>query len=206
MTVEELPALVKGHILEKVTENFAYDNRHIYVTELLYCLRKAYYTRKLRKPLTLEHAWYIYRGNLFDDAWTSLFPQNQIRCTYRIPDVPVVIVGRADFIDDDGVIADLKTHANTRFLKEPKLEHVRQVLFYAWSNALQRARLYYVDFMNCKRFDIEVSEEEMRENVMGLVERARMLYHSLETDTPPSREEGWLCKYCEYKKECEGDE
>lgn len=205
MTVEELPAPVKQHILEKVTEDFTYDNNHIYVTELLYCLRKAYYTRKIQKPITLDHAWYIYRGNLFDEAWTSLFRQNQIRCTYRIPDVPVVIIGRADFIDEDGAVADLKTHANLRFLSEPKPEHVTQVLFYAWVNALSKARLYYVDFMNCKRFDINVSENEMRNIVDGLVERARRLYRALEQGKPPPREEGWLCKYCEYRGECEND-
>lgn len=202
MTIEDLPETVKRHILERVTDGFERQPNRFYLTELLYCLRKAYFQRKLQKPITLQHAWYLYRGDLFDDAWTPLFKHSQIKCTHRVPDAPIVIVARADFIDDDGAVADLKTHAATRYLKEPKPEHVKQVLFYAWTNAIDKARLYYVDFSTCKVFDIDVDPKEQRKLVREIEERAKTLYNALQNDTPPPREESWICKSCEYRKEC----
>ncbi|NVM20585.1 MAG: PD-(D/E)XK nuclease family protein [Desulfobacterales bacterium] len=209
MSIDDLPEPIKQRILGKVTRDFKRRHNEVYLTELLYCLRKAYFSRKIGKKITLQHAWYLYRGTLFDEEWTPLFERRQIRCTHRVPDSPVVVVARADFIDDDGAIADLKTYASLRYLKGPKAEHVKQVLFYSWTNAIDKIRLYYVDFKDCKKFDetnsplMKVTDTAQRELVKEIEGRAKILYYGLESDTPPSKEESWICKSCEYKEECE---
>jgi len=202
--IEELPKVIQNHILEKTSEKFIRENNRISVTELLYCIRKAYYQRVNPKPLSLQHAWYIYRGELFDEVWTSLFSRNQLTCTHRIRDVPVVIVGRADFIDEDGAVADLKTHANLKWLEKPKPEHVMQVRFYGWCLAVPKARLYYVDFRDCKNFDVEIGDVEA-DVLEPLESLAVELYSCLEKKVPPFPQKSWVCKFCEYREECERD-
>ena len=161
-----MPRVIQEHIVKRVNDDFTHEDNRLYVTELLYCLRKAYFNRKVSKPLSAAQAFYIYRGDLFDEAWTPLFKRSQISCTYRVPDRPYVIAGRADFIDEDGAIADLKTHANLKFLQEPQKEHVWQVTFYAYCNAIDKGRLYYVDFKNAVRFDVPITTEQT-ENVLA---------------------------------------
>lgn len=92
---------------------------HVYhVTELVYCLRKAYYKRVYpgREKRNLKGYWNIYRGSTFDRLWTPLFEINQH--TLRVSRRGVVIVGTLDFIYDDGdgpVLYDLKMPSSTFF-------------------------------------------------------------------------------------------
>lgn len=68
----------------------------------------------------MEQRWYLYRGSIFDQLWCGLFPRNQIRVTYRVPDGPT-IVGRIDFVnkeDDDLVLYELKTISNRYAIKD----------------------------------------------------------------------------------------
>ena len=102
--LKELPNPILEHILTTTLEEYEYRNETLHVTELLYCLRKAYLRRThLDIEKELEQRWYLYRGSVFDRLWCELFPRNQIRITYRIPNGPT-IVGKIDFINKEGCL------------------------------------------------------------------------------------------------------
>jgi len=149
----------------------------------------------------LDKKWYLYRGLIFDELWTGLFPRNQVRITHRIPEGPT-IVGRIDFIHD-GVLYELKTISNGYAIKDgPKEQHVKQALFYAWVENVERVRLIYVHLGGVKIYEIDTSRAY--EVVKELEERARKLWSAIKTMQPPEREESWECKYCEFREICLG--
>ncbi len=112
---EWLPEPIKKHLRDNIT---SWPIRpHIYhVTEIIYCLRKAWYkrTHPERVKWNIRSLWNIYRGSAFDRKWTSLFPLHQKN--YRATRRGVTITGTMDFLYDDGdgpILYDLKMPANT---------------------------------------------------------------------------------------------
>jgi len=204
MTLEELPQPIKDQILRNANFDDYVSKPNTYsVTELLYCVRKSYYKRTNPKPVTLTQAFSLYRGKVFDDLWTPLFRHNQVRATYRCKNIPITISGKYDFIDENGVLVDLKTSKSLYFVNEPGQEYVKQVRFYAWLNSIEKARILYIDFGDAKAFDVEVGD--CTSLIEELEDKASKLYFALQTKIPPERSIStpeWLCKTCDYKEEC----
>jgi hypothetical protein len=131
---ELLPKPIVDHISSSINvrENIA----HMYhVTELIYCLRKAYYRRVYpdRENRSLRGSWNIYRGATFDRLWTPLFKINQR--TLNASRRGMTIVGTLDFIFDDGTgpaLYDLKMPASTFYKSQSGvgLGYSRQVQAY----------------------------------------------------------------------------
>lgn len=204
MPLEDLPQPIKDHILRS-TNNEEYHNKpNTYsLTELLYCIRKAYYRRTQPKPTELEAAFNIYRGKVFDNLWSPLFQHNQIRSTYRCKNIPITISGKYDFLTTDNILTDLKTTKSLYFVNEPSEEYKTQVRFYAWLNSIEKAQIIYIDFGNCKVFPVEVGD--CTELFEALESKAEILYNSLKNQTVPYKPitaPEWMCKKCEYKEEC----
>lgn len=217
MGLNDLPSIVKKHIVSSVNREkegyYTVKDNEIHVTELLYCIRKSYFKRTIPKSILLKGAYNMWRGQELDEAWTPLFPDNQQRCTYRIQGIPVTIVGKYDFIDpEDGAIGDLKTVKNLYYcISAPKMEHVKQIRFYAYLNAISKAKLIYMDYGDCVKHDVSVTDSECLEVIRNLEITARVLYQALVNKTPPevypSEERKWLCGEgeeweCEYFREC----
>ena len=70
--IEKLPERIKQHILDTVRQEFTPPDDRIWVTEILYCLRKAWFRRKMPKPIDLHSAWHLYRGIVFHNIWEGL--------------------------------------------------------------------------------------------------------------------------------------
>lgn len=199
--IEDLPRPIREHILAKVNTDYKSLPNSFNLTELLYCLRKTYFQRVFPQAFDLKAAWYIYRGELLDEVWTPLFSRHQVRCTHRCKNVPAVIVGKFDFLDENGVLTDLKTTKSLYYVDGPKDEHVKQVRFYAWCNAVEKAQLIYADFGDIKVFPVDVGDcTDLLIELEGKVER---LFHGLECGKPPvDRGPEWMCRGCEYKEAC----
>jgi len=204
MTLEQLPQPIKDHILRNANFDDYVGKPNTYsVTELLYCVRKSYFKRTQPKPMKLEQAFNLYRGKAFDNLWTPLFKHNQVRATYRCRNIPITISGKYDFLDENGVLVDLKTAKSLYFINEPGPEYVKQVRFYAWLNSIQKARILYIDFGDAKAFDVDVGD--CTELLNELETQAAKLYNALQENKPPERSiiiAEWLCKCCDYKEEC----
>jgi len=112
-----LPKPIVDHINSKIKTRK--NIPHVYhVTELIYCLRKAYFRRVFpdREKRNTRGSWNIYRGKTFDDLWTPLFDINQH--TLKVSRRGVIIIGTFDFVYDDklgSVLYDLKMPGSTFF-------------------------------------------------------------------------------------------
>ena len=204
--LDDLPELIKNRIVEATDGKYSHRDGELHVTELVYCLRKAYYRRMLEKSnepapeMDLQHRWYLYRGILFDEDWTGLFERNQVRVTHRVRGGPT-IAGRIDFIDGD-TVWDLKTISNGYAVRDgPKPAHVKQVLFYSWVENMPNAGLIYLHLGGVKIFRLDTRYAEAV--VEELEEKARVLYEALKKAEPPEPfNEPWECKYCEFRDIC----
>lgn len=114
---ELLPKPISVHIRSSI-KSWKNIPHTYHVTELVYCLRKAYYKRVYpdRENRSLKSSWNIYRGATFDRLWTPLFEVNQH--TLKASKRGVTITGTLDFVYDDGdgpALYDLKMPASTFF-------------------------------------------------------------------------------------------
>ena len=199
-----LPMEIKNDIIRTCGGGNYQEKPNTYsLTNVLGCLRQAYYQKTLpRPPETVQSCYAKYRGILFDEKWTRLFRHNQVRCTYRCKSIPITISGKYDFITntDPPVLTDLKTREKLESLTSPIYSHIKQVRFYAYCNSIHHAQLIYVNLETCKVFPIEVG------NVQPLLdeieERAYRLYMAFLTNTIPPMEESGLCSYCNYQTTC----
>jgi CRISPR-associated exonuclease Cas4 len=205
--LEDLPTEIKEHILRKVnSDNYQGKPNTYSVTELLYCVRKAYFKRKFPKPLTIEQAFNIYRGRVFDELWSPLFRHNQVRATYRCKTVPITISGKYDFLTTDNppVLTDLKTTKSLYYITAPSEEYIKQVRFYAYQNSITKAQILYVDFGDAKVFPVEVGD--CTELLSEFEAKALQLYMALIYEKIPQKEikagAEWICTKCEYLQEC----
>jgi len=217
MSLDDLPDVIKQEIINQTERNRVRVDNRLDVTEVIGCIRKAWFKRKIPKPLSLKSRWYLYRGNLFDNAWTPLFEKNQMTITHRLQHIPVVISGRLDFIDGDGAVADLKSTDKLYWIiqKGGKEDNIKQVRFYAWHIPTDKARLYYVSLKDVEKVEVEFTEDEQLELVKEMELKAELLYNALKDNCPPARDERhtdnyWECKpskegevYCEFIEECQ---
>jgi len=203
---DKLPKEIIDHIVKTAAREYEYyRDESVHVTELVSCLRKAYFRRKLKHlpERTAGDLWYFYRGLIFDELWTGLFPRNQVRVTHRIFGGPT-IVGRIDFIayEPDPIIYELKTISSLRGLDEPHESHVKQVKFYAWCENIPQARIIYVSLEGVKVFDIDCSDSDKVVEEMQM--KAMVLYECLKSgEIPPKTNSTWECKNCMFKEMCE---
>ncbi|MBO8181028.1 MAG: PD-(D/E)XK nuclease family protein [Archaeoglobus sp.] len=206
MSLDDLPDRIKEHIIAATNSDYTRRDNSLHVTELVYCLRKAYYRRMAEKEgekeeKGIKQRWYLYRGIVFDEAWTGLFARNQVRVTHRVRNGPT-IVGRIDFIDDDGTLYELKTISNDYAIRDgPKPAHVKQALFYAWIEQAPRVRLVYVHLGGVHIFELDT---RLAEQVVEEVEqKAIELWRALKEGRPPEpHNEPWECRYCEFRDLC----
>lgn len=205
MPLEDLPPTIKNHILKSANFDDHQNKPNTFsVTELLYCIRKSYLKRISPKPATLEQAYNLYRGKVFDQLWTPLFRHNQVRATYRCKNIPITISGKYDFLDEDGCLVDLKTAKSLFYINEPGHEYVQQVRFYAWLNSIDKAKIVYVDFGDAKVFPVEVGD--CQQLLDELESKAAQLYYALKFNRAPAKNpltQAWLCSKCDYKTECD---
>jgi CRISPR/Cas system-associated exonuclease Cas4 (RecB family) len=208
MPLEDLPIPIKEYILKNANGEDYYNKPNTYsLTELLYCTRKSFYKRTIPQKTTLESAFNMYRGRLFDKEWSPLFRHNQVRSTYRCKNIPVTISGKYDFLTEDNeghpILVDLKTTKSLYYVTEPSEEYKTQVRFYAYLNSIDHAQILYIDFGDCKKFDVEVGDcSKLFEDLEA---KATQLYFALKTGKVPAKENGtptWMCKTCDYNKQC----
>ena len=204
MPLEDLPKEIKEHIIRSANGEDYHNKPNTYsLTELLYCIRKAYYRRTQPKPTKLEAAFNMYRGKVFDTLWSPLFQHNQVRSTHRCKNIPITISGKYDFLTSDNILTDLKTTKSLYYVNEPSEEYKIQVRFYAWLNSIEKAQIVYIDFGDCKVFPVEVGD--CNDMLEGLELKAEILYKSLQNKTVPYKPLTaleWMCKKCEYQEEC----
>lgn len=178
---------------------------HVYhVTELIYCLRKAYWNRTHpNKKFNTRSLWNIYRGSTFDRQWSRLFKINQK--TYTVTREGVTITGTLDFIFSQ-ILYDLKMPASTALAKlvGAHTSYKRQVAAYL-ALAHENGELLHIKKARILMVAETVVVDEQKEWIgmldKWLFPRAFLLDRALEEDDPSildGPEEKWECnpEYC----------
>lgn len=216
MTLENLPNPIKEKILKEANndENYEPMPNSYHITELVGCIRKAYYRRVLpKKNIGLDTANNFHRGKLWDRDFCGCFKHNQVRVTYRCQKVPISISGHFDFLNQDDpdnpVITDLKAPKTLFYVErdgKPSEHYRQQVLFYCYCTAISKGAVMYWDGSKPLIYPIEVSDIACVELIDSLESKASILWISIKNRKAPSKEvctpENWECQYCEFTEEC----
>jgi len=212
---KHVPAPIVEHIRKVVKERL--DIPKVYhVTEACYCLRKAFFKRRFPDVAwrhlcdNLKSMFNIYRGRLFDDAWTPLFNINQK--TLMVRRYGICFIGTLDFVYD-GVLYDLKVPNSTFYKKRngADLGYRRQVQTYL---AMAHSQGLLLDVNRCCVMmyaeDMVFDWVEPDDGILDWVlERAKLLDEALEKGDVSGLkgpEMRWECDpdYCPFVKLCRG--
>lgn len=209
---ETLPQTIKDYIITQANNDTYEAMQNTYsITTVLYCIRKKYFQQTLpKKPFDLKTSVNFYRGNLWDRNFTGLFKRNQIRSTYRCRNVPITISGKFDFIDENGVLTDLKCPSDLYYVErdgKPSEAYRKQVLFYCYTNAQTKGQVMYWNGNKCIIYPVEVTDENCRELIEELESKVMLLWSAFQTGKPPSKQacnpESYECRsMCDFSKEC----
>jgi CRISPR/Cas system-associated exonuclease Cas4 (RecB family) len=134
-------------LMRAILDNEREGRPTIHVTDLVGCLRRAYYSKTLEISISPPDKMYVFLGKA---VHTALEADNDLFSSEVFIDYPG-LEGRADTLYHDGRLLDIKT---TRWMvpnKLPKADHCIQVNMYAYM--LQRKgmeviklQIQYIDF------------------------------------------------------------
>jgi len=189
----------------------------IHVSEVVQCLRKAYYYRKYGDPLTLSHlsdtkCVILGLGICTHMGLQSLFQQMRFQTEKEVRVKVHTKLGSFDFIGTidlyrSDMIVELKTV--NKIPERPYEHHLRQVICYqamcsGTSGEILPAYIVYI----CKRDGrVKIFQVKYEADVYSeMLERAVRLYMCLRKDVLPEPERSHLCKYCEFQFRCSEDE
>jgi hypothetical protein len=220
LAIDDLPNPIKEALLNEANgiDNYEAMPNSYHITELVGCIRKAYFRKTLpKKPINLETANNFHRGKLWDKDFCSRFRHNQIRVTYRCQKVPISISGHFDFLNQDDpqnpVITDLKAPKTLFYIErdgKPSEHYRQQVLFYCYCTAISKGAVMYWDGAKPLTFPIEVTTETCNKLIEELETKSSLLYFAIKSNKSPPRQccnpESWECSYCEFSLECKKDE
>ena len=206
MPLEDLPKPIKEHILNYVNREYEAAPNTYSLTDLLYGIRRSYYKKSNPKPITsIKSAFNLYRGLVFDQLWTPLFKRNQIRCTYRLKYIPITISGKYDFIDENGVLTDLKMPKTLFYTTDASEEYKKQIRFYGYCNAMEKCQILSVDGGDCKKFPVETGD--CTALLEELETKATILFWALQRGKAPPKDcPPWMCPDCQWTENCAKDE
>ncbi|MCL2642794.1 MAG: hypothetical protein FWD52_04705 [Candidatus Bathyarchaeota archaeon] len=171
------------------------------VTDLLGCVRKAYYKRYMPKALTEQSIYNFSRGKLFDAALTTCFKDNQQPVLYQCKKSPCQVSGRYDFITSEGVMTDLKTtDKDLASISEPMWEYKMQVRFYADLKGCSQAQIMYVNMQGIRVLPVTVGDCLDVYNFFE--QQACLLFEAEQQKMVPQQQKDNFCVWCEYSLEC----
>jgi len=222
---------VKRYIISQ-TMSGEYSDDKIYVSELGFCIRKAWFKRKMPKEIDFNTALKMLIGSLFHEIIEKNYNETEKSAvaTIHVDGKKVEIRGRIDAVVGNGII-DFKSKDGRGLsrIKEngPSRYDEKQIKFYARAGGYKKALLQYYqidpkisidDMTNPKEFISRLKEKisrAIREPITFEVDvenadvtkeyekLATVLYKSLIKNEPPAFEpKKWMCTNCEYRHIC----
>ena len=179
----------------------------IHVSEITYCLRKAYYVRKERVTPPLEKVTVLNIGramHLLIEKYIDSKRNVEYEVEVKYPFREITVIGTIDLIVDNTII-ELKTVS--RKPKEVYQHHYSQVNAYHFMLREKRKdinEVAYIVYINKRNGEIYVYTviPNLNDFMLTLL-RAYQLYHHLISNEPPKPEYTYLCNFCEYRMVCE---
>ena len=185
--------------IEGLQEAFEGERPNIHVTDLIYCLREAYFRRVSPKPLTEDQLSFFLDGSRRHEALQYL---SGVECEKPVRGLG--IVGTVDIFGN--VPIEFKT---TRGSGIPK-HYLKQLGYYcvlsgSQSGILVIQRLNNRDNPPFEFYRIEYTRDELLEMAGEIVHRRTILEKALKEGSPeglPKSEESWKCSRCLWRDEC----
>ena len=226
--MQEISDEIKDFIMKRVEEKYFEDR--VGVSELGFCIRKAWYNRRCPRRLDFERALSIYIGKLFHDYIERGYSKTEVFVQHKLGKGR--IVGKIDAIEE-GTVIDFKSKKDLFWVerKGPSENDVNQVKFYAFASGIKKAKLIYYqvnpeikpadsvdefcwnlrkeivrETRKRKAVSFDVDVKDVSDVVRNYENRALILFESLKANKPPiPNAKGWECKYCEYRDICLDD-
>jgi CRISPR/Cas system-associated exonuclease Cas4 (RecB family) len=212
--LQKFESLMRAKLIDEFKRLQSYDKPYIWVSELVICIRKVYYTRQ-RYAINLNEQYrfaYLslinHVGNSVHDFIESLYDfqeteKNVISEKYKVK-------GRVDGIKE-GFLIDIKTIDDKKFKNTYQISDYNQGLIYAYilnteyGYKIHTITLVYVP-RNLKRvipFDLPMDNNLAK----SFLENSLLLQNSISENIVPDPigATNDQCKYCPYKKYCEKD-
>ena len=192
---------LKQLFLEKLKEKNSKPRPNVSVSDLVYCLREAYYKKTTPKPPTAKQLGFYTDGARRHEVLEVL---SELRREVEVEKYGVK--GHIDMLKDAPI--EYKT---TRMRKKLSEHYFLQLGFYATMTESSGGYLIVQRLMAeqdpWELYRVEWSEEEMLNFDCELYTRANLLRSALENKDPstlPRVEEAmkWKCRNCLYQTEC----
>ena len=167
-----------------------------------HCLRKSYYDLTEDAPITLSKLWIFSRGHAIHNFFQEHLEDHENEIFLEKDFGLFAAIGYVDVFSDD-IMYEFKTIE--RIPEKPKLEHIMQLQSYysmldpSKQITVKKLCIVYFSLKEIKNFIIP------KRDMSGYLEaRGSVLATALTTGKAPTREESWLCNYCEFNDVCYG--
>ncbi len=166
------------------------------------CLRRSYYDLIEEVPISLDKLWIFSRGHAIHNFFQEHLEEHENEIFLSQDFGLFDAIGYVDVLSDD-VMYEFKT--TERIPEKPKIEHIMQIQSYYSmmkpenQSKIKKLCIVYFSLNKIKTYEVP------KINTLNYLEaRGSVLAQSLKTLTPPSREESYICNYCDFKDICFG--
>jgi CRISPR/Cas system-associated exonuclease Cas4 (RecB family) len=189
-----------------------------YPSEIGGCIRKTWFSYKKPKQVKAELLRIFEAGNMLHEFIAKVLssektPEVELlkqEIPIKVEEKNFVISGRIDNlvlvrIKGKKVLVEVKS---SKYLYDkPQPQHVMQLQFYMYAIGIHSGMLLYIqkDNLQTKWFNIEYDSSV----VERILKRFKLLDDSLKQDKIPEAEAklnselSWMCRYCDYKEDCD---
>jgi len=193
---------MKNLALQRLTESNQ-ERDGIHVTDLVYCLREAYWRKKEPVPPTTRTLSFF-----LDGARRHVVLQELLGEASEVEVEKYGVTGRIDVVHN-GIPVELKTTRSNKHVPE---HYLKQLGYYAVMLGTQSGYLIIQRLFGEEPFEfyrVEWSEDEIKGVGLELLWRSSLLREALKREDPsilPEVEEDvkWKCSTCQYREKCEG--
>jgi len=214
-SVEKFENLMRSRLVDNHKRLQSYDRPYISVTELVSCIRRAYYQRR-KYPIDINQQYRFAYVSLITHVGDAVHDFIQGLYDFEETEKTVIsevyqVKGRIDGLRGRFLI-EFKTIDEEKFDGKYLDTHYKQCLLYVYilneeyNYDIDTITLVYIE-RNLKRitpFDLPYDREQAK----SLIDKAHLLKQSLTSKKPPdpynAKKED--CRYCQYIKHCMEDE
>ena len=212
--LNKFESLMRAKLIDEFKRLQSYDRPYVWVSELVICIRKVYYTRKRYSIDINEQYRFAYLllinhiGDSVHDFIENLYDFQEIEKTV-ISEI-YKVKGRVDGLRE-GFLIDIKTIDDKKFKNTYQIKDYNQGLIYAYilnneyNYKIHTITLVYVP-RSLKRvvpFDLPMNDDLAK----SFLENSLLLQKSISENVVPDPigATSEQCKYCPYKEYCEKD-
>ena len=196
---------LEERVYKALQDRYIEKRNKLHVSDVVYCLRKAFYRRTTGRPPTKKQLVWFLLGEISHKILQELGWEYK---EYEISKDG--LVGHID-IYDSAIIIEVKTTRKLyrlQFRKDVPETWMRQIMAYAYMlNKTEVDLLVVYDVLaTIESYHLKFTEKELEDNWNYLLKRKEILEKALETGVVngilPETEYKWECRDCEFRDIC----